>query len=82
MSDNEEDDEGDRILAKALKGFYSTEGGEIMHKSNPDYAHMLDWYTELSLTDFLLALYNATTVIPYSSTIEEDGSTLVRKDPF
>ena len=30
----------------------------------------------------MLALYNATTVILYSSTVEEDGSTLVRKDLF
>ena len=82
MLDNEEDNKGDRILAKALKGFYLTKGREIVHKSNLDYAYMLNQYTELSLTNFLLALYNATTVILYSSTIEEDSSTLVRKDLF
>ena len=82
MLDNEEDNNSDRILAKALKSFYSTKGREIIHKSNLNYAYMLDQYTELSLTDFLLTLYNATIVILYSSTIEEDGSTLVRKNLF
>jgi len=42
MSDNEEDNEGDRISAKALKSFYLTRGGAIVYKSNPDYAYMLD----------------------------------------
>jgi len=42
MLDNEEDNKGDRILAKALKGFYLTKGREIVHKSNLDYAYMLN----------------------------------------